>query len=306
MAPGLKTLAAVAAAAVMVGAAIVGRAALDTKNERSGLRLTVACDLLAESFCRAAAAADPRITLRIESPERTTEELRKVAGGERPTIQAWVSVGPWLQMVDGRRSGQARLQQGVTAAVASSPVVLVTKRGQTVGPCGKPPAGCLPLPRNRLGLASPRSSGLGLAGLAQIVLARTGIGVAELDRSAIESGPAATAIDAVSRAAVTNDGLGRQIAASFSEANPVVTTQAAAAPVADRVAVVLSDPAVRTVLQVGFLDETARSALSGGEAAGRALSKSATDAGWGPPGDPSGGLPDPGVLAALQDAWTGP
>ncbi len=44
MPPGLKTLAAVAAAAAMVGAAVIGRNALDTKSERDGLRLTVVCD----------------------------------------------------------------------------------------------------------------------------------------------------------------------------------------------------------------------------------------------------------------------
>ena len=307
MSPMLKTLGSLAAAAAMVGAAVVGRNALDTKSERDGLRLTVACDPVAEAFCRAAAAADPRITLQIESPEKTTKALGAVEAGERPTIQAWVSVGPWLQMADGRRPGQAPLQKGPPIVVAETPLVLATRRGQTLGPCpGKPPAGCLPLPRSRLGLASPRSSGVGLAGLAQIVLAQSGIPVADLDRSAIESGPAATAIDAVARAVDPDDGLGRQLAASFSLANPVVTTQAAAAPVADRVAVVTSDPPVRAVLQVGFLDEAARLPLSSGDPAGRALAKAATDAGWGPPGQPSGGLPDPGVLAALQDAWTGP
>jgi len=306
MSPALKTLGSLAAAVAMVVAAVVGRSALDSKSERDGLRLTVACDPLAEAFCRAAAAADPRITLRIESPEKTTKALGEVEAGERPAIQAWVSVGPWLQMADGRRQGQAPLRQGAAAAVASTPLVLVTRAGQTVGPCGKPPAGCLPLPRNRVGLASPRTSGVGLAGLAQIVLAQTGIAVTELDRSAIESGPAAAAIDAVARAVDPDDSLGRQLAASFSLANPVVTTQAAAGPVAGRVAVVTSEPPVRAVLQVGILDEAGRLPFAVSEPAGRALAKAATDAGWGPAGEASGGLPDPGVLAALQDAWTGP
>ncbi len=306
MPPGLKTLAAVAAAAAMVGAAVIGRNALDTKSERDGLRLTVVCDPLAEVFCQAAAAADDRLTIKVESPDVTTKRLTGLNAGERPDFQAWVSVGPWLQMADGRRSGQPPLQTG-TAVVASSPLVLVTLTGQTIRCSGKPPAGCLPLERNRLGLPSPLRSGVGLVGLAQIVLARTGIAASELDRGGIESGAAGAAIDAVARATDPNPaGLGQQLAANFSLANPVVTTQAATAPVAGRVAIVTSDPPLRAVLQVGFLDALAQTPLSSAEPAGRALAKAAVDAGWEPAGDLAGGLPDPGVLAALQDAWSGP
>lgn len=304
MSPGLKSLAALLAAAAMVAAAIVGRGALDTKKERDDLRLTVACDPLAETFCRAAATADSRITIRVERPDETTKRLVELPDGGRADIQAWVSVGPWLQMADGRRSGQAPLQRDVVYA-ASSPIVLVTRTGQNLGSCGKPPAGCLPLPSNSVGLPSPPTSGVGLAGLAQIVLARTGVAAADLDRSAIESGPAATIIDEVGRRTNPRAGL-EQLNAGFSQANPLVTTQAAAAPAAGRAAVITSEPPVRAVLQVGLLDDKAGPPLSDREPGGRALAKAATDAGWGAAGDPTGGLPDPGVLAALQDAWRGP
>lgn len=306
MPPGLKTLAAVAAAAAMVGAAVVGRNALDTKSERDDLRLTVVCDPLAEAFCRAAEAADDRLTIRVESPEVTTRRLVDLDAGKRPDFQAWVSVGPWLQMADGRRGGQTAVQRR-TAVVASSPVVLVTLPSQTIMCPGKPPAGCLPLERNRLGLPSPLRSGVGLVGLAQIVLARTGVAASELDRGRIESGAAGAAIDVIARATDPNPaGLGQQLAANFSLANPVVTTQAATASVAGRVTVVTSDPPLRAVLQVGLLDLSAQASLSPGEPAGRALAKAATDSGWDSGGDLAGGLPDPGVLAALQDAWPGP
>ncbi len=166
--------------------------------------------------------------------------------------------------------------------------------------------GLPPSDRNRLGLPSPLRSGVGLAGLAQIVLARTGIAAAELDRGAIESGPAGAAIDVVARATDPNPAsVGQQVAANFSLANPVVTTQAATAPVAGRVAIVTSDPPLRVVLQVGFLDPLAQGPLGREEPAGRELAKAATDVGWDPAGDLAGGLPDPGVLAALQDAWPG-
>jgi len=302
MPPGVKTLAAVAAAAAMVGAAIVGRNALDTKTERDDLRLTVVCDPLAEAFCRAAAAADDRLTIKVESPEVTTKRLTELNPDERPDFQAWVSVGPWLQMADGRRGGQAPLSPGVMA-VASSPLVLVTRLGQKIE-CGKPVSACLPLPRNRVGLPSPRTNGVGLAGLAQIVLARTGITAAEFDRSTIESGEGAATIDALVRANDPRE-LGQQVAATFSFANPVVTVRAATTSVASRVAIIPGDPPLRAVLQVGLLDAAARMPLSGGEPAGQAMAKAAIDAGWDQPGDPSGGLPDPGVLAALQDAWPG-
>lgn len=305
MPPALRSLAALVGAAAMVGAAVVGRGALDTKQERDSLRLTVVCDPLARDFCEAAKAADDRITLRIEPPDETTRRLVALPAGERPDFQAWVSVGPWLQMADGRRQGQAPLQRDVLA-VASTPIVLVTRQGQTIGGCGKPPAGCLPLPRPGVGLASPLVSGVGLAGLAQIVLAGTGTSPDALDRRMIEEGPAQSVIDAVARGFNPNDALGRHLAGNFSEANPVVTTQAAAVPVAGRVSVTPSDPPVRAVLQVGLLDDLARQPLKVEEPAGRALAKAATDGGWDRADDPTGGLPDPGVLAALQDAWPRP
>ncbi len=304
MPPGLKSLAAVVGAAAMIGAAVVGRGALDTKKERDDLRLTVVCDPVSEAFCRAAEKADPRLTIRVESPEATTKALVALQPGQAPDFQAWVSVGPWLQMADGRRSGQPPLEQSVRT-VASSQVVLVTRTDQSFTGCVKPaPASCLPLPSRAVGLASPDSNGVGLAGLAQIVLATTGIAPGELDRSAFESGPGADTITRVARSVDTRAGL-EQLNASFSQANPLVTTRAAAAAVGGRAKVVASDPAVSAVLQVGFLDPRAAGPL-GPEAAGQALAKAATDAGWEQAGDPAGGLPDPGVLAALQDEWTGP
>lgn len=302
MPPALRSLAAVVAAAAMVGGAIVARGALDTKKERDSLRLTVACDPLARAFCDAAAAADPRIAVEVESPDETT---RRLVAGERPNFQAWVSVGPWLQMVDGRRTGQPPLQRDVTY-VSSTPIVLVTRKDQNLAACGKPaPAACLPLPSNPIGLPSPKSSGVGLAGLAQVVLAGTGTPVGDLDRNAIEAEPAAGLIDRLGRNARPSAGF-EQLNVGFSQANPLVTTQALAAPVGNRAQIVRSDPPVRAVLQVGVLDDTARAPLGAGEPAGRALARAATDAGWEPADDPTGGLPDPGVLAALQAAWRGP
>ena len=303
MSPALRSGAAAVAAVAMVVAAVVARGALDTRQERDDLRLTVVCDQVAEPFCLAARAADDRLTIRVESPEVTTKALRELPQGGGPDFHAWVSVGPWLQMADGRRPGQAPLQRDVTF-VASSPIVLLTRSGGNLATCGKPAAGCLPLPRAQVGLPSPRRSGIGLAGLAQIVLARSGIPVGELDRGAIQSGPAGDAINDL--AGNTNPGAGlEQLNAAFSQANPVVTTQAVAAPVTARASVVRSEPAVRAVLQVGILDERAKAPLGGGDPAGRALADAARAAGWEAPGDPSGGLPDPGVLAALQDAWPG-
>lgn len=305
MPPALRSLAALVGAAAMVGAAVVGRGALDSKEERDNLRLTVVCDPLARAFCEAAAAADPRITPRFEPPDETTRRLVALAAGERPDFQAWVSVGPWLQMADGRRQGQPPLQRDVTY-LSSTPIVLVTRQGQNLASCGKPaPAACLPLPTNPVGLPSPRTSGVGLAGLAHVVLAATGTPVGDLDRSAIEAEPAASLIDRLGRNTRPSAGL-EQLNVGFSQANPLVTTQALAAPVGNRAQIVRSDPPVRAVLQVGVLDDSARGPLGEGEAAGEALARAATDAGWEPAGDPSGGLPDPGVLAALQDAWRAP
>jgi hypothetical protein len=309
MPPGLKTLAAVAAAAAMVGAAVIGRSALDTKSERDGLRLTVVCDPQAKAFCEAAAAADDRLTLKIETPDVTTKRLTGLDPGERPDFQAWVSAGPWLQMAV---SDPAISAMPINVNyVASTPVVFLTLRSQKFD-CGKPPAGCLPLPAQppavpprspiAVGLPPPRRSGIGLAGLTQIVLARSQISATDLDLSAIQTGKAADAINALIGHTNPRAGL-EQLNANFSGANPLVTIRAAAPPLGERAAVVTSEPAVRVVLHVGFLGDNARMPLSGSEPGGRALAKAAIDAGWDQPGDPSGGLPDPGVLAALQDAW---
>ena len=306
MPPAVRSLAALVGAAAMVGAAIVGRGALDTKQERDSLRLTVVCDPLARDFCEAARAADDRITLRIEPPDETTKRLVGLAAGERPDFQAWVSVGPWLQMADGRRAAPRTGQRPLVIPVATTPVVLVTRPGQDLSCAGRTTAAaCLPLPRNPVGLPSPRTSGVGLAGLAQIVLAASEIRAPDLDRSAFESGPAATAIDRLVRNTNPTAGL-EQLNAGFSQANPLVMTQAAAAKVGTRARIVRSDPAVHAVLQVGILDDSASRPLGTDEPAGSALREAATTAGWDQAGDPTGGLPDPGVLAALQDAWTGP
>jgi len=303
MSPRVRSLAAAAAAIAMVVAAILGRNALDTKKVRDELRITVVCDPLAETFCRAAADADSRLTIRTEPPDKTSRTLVDLPPGGSPDFQAWVTVGPWLQMADGRRTGQPPLQKAI-GFVASTGVVLITGPDQKLTRCGKPkPAACLPLPGLDVGLPSPHSSGVGLAGLAQVVLADTGIAAASLDRNSIESGPASDVIDRLATHTKPNAGR-EQVNAQFSGANPIVSTQAAA-PAFGRAQVVKSEPAVRAVLQVGILDPRAAAPL-GNETAGRALAQAATAAGWEPAGNPAGGLPEPGVLAALQDAWRGP
>lgn len=302
MTPAVKSIAAAVGAAAMVAAAVVGRGAIETKEERDDLRLTVVCDPLAATFCQAAKDADPRLTIVEEPTSVTTTKLAQLAPGAAPGFQAWVSVGPWLQMADGKRTGQVALQKDVLF-VASTPLVLVTRSGQNLAACGKPAAGCLPLATNPVGLPSPKTSGIGLAGLAQVVLAKGGVAPGELDRSTIESGPAADAIDDLTGR--TNPGAGlEQLNIGFSQANPLITTQALAAPAAGRANVVRSEPAVSAVLQVGFLDSKARGPLSD-EGGGRALAAAARSAGWDEPGDPTGGLPEPGVLAALQEEWPG-
>ena len=302
MTPALKSAAAAVGAAAMVLAAVVGRGALDTKKERDDLRLTVVCDPLAEAFCRAAGAVDPRLTIRVEPTQVTTKALVQLAPGTGPDFQAWVSVGPWLQMADGRRTGQAPLQKDVVV-VASTPLVLLARAVPPSATCGKPAAGCLPLPTNPVGLPSPKSNGIGLAGLAQIVLAKSGIPTGDLDRTAIESGPAADAIGDLAGRINTGAGL-EQLNIGFSQANPLITTQALAGPAAGRPNVARTELPVRAVLQVGILDTRAKGPL-GDDAAGRALDEAARKAGWEEAGDPTGGLPEPGVLAALQDAWPG-
>lgn len=303
-----KRLAAFGAAVLMVAAAVAGRGALDTSKAEGDLRVTVVCDPLAEAFCRAAADADSRLTIRVESPAVTTKALIALTPGQVPDFQLWVSVGPWLAMADGRRTGQPPLQSAVRY-LATSPLVLLTRPGQNLtAACNKPsPAACLPLPKNPVGLPSPRISGIGLAGLAQIVLAATGSIADALDRGAITSGPAAEVIDTLSRTTNPTAGL-EQLNVAFSQANPLVTTQAAAAPTGARAQIVRSEPSVRAVLQAAILDPKAAAVLAGGSTA-QTLVKAAVSAGWEAweqSGDPNGGLPEPGVLAALQDAWSGP
>lgn len=303
MPPAVKTLGSVAAAIAMVVAAVLVRGALDTKKVRDDLRLTVVCDPLSEAFCRAAEEADARLTIRVERPDATTEALVGLPLGRAPDFQAWVTVGPWLQMADGGRPGQPPFEKAVTF-VASTPLVLVTNPNQNLAQgCAKPiPAACLPLPRLDVGLPSPKSNGVGLAGLAQVVMAATGTPPADLDLASIESGPASSAIDRLRGR--TNPNAGReQVNARFTVANPIVTTQVAARDYG-AAQVVKSEPAVRAVLQIGILDSRATAAL-GDEPAGRGLARAALTTGWDPPGDPTGGLPEPGVLAALKDAWTG-
>lgn len=302
MTPALKSLAAIVGTVAMVAAAVVGRSAYENNQEDKDQRFSVVCDPLAEAFCRAAAAADPRLTIVPEPPSRTTARLKQLAPDATPDFQAWVSVGPWLQMADGGRTDQSPRQKDVLF-VASTPLVLLARANPPPPACGKPAAGCLPLPTNPVGLPSPKGNGIGLAGLAQIVLAKSGIARGDLDRNAIESGPAADAIGDLAGRTNPDAGL-EQLNIGFSQANPLITVQALAGPAAGRPNVARTELPVRAVLQVGILEVKAKGPLGDG-AAGRALADAARKAGWEEAADPTGGLPEPGVLAALQDAWPG-
>jgi len=287
-------LALVVAVGLVVGAVFV-RSALDNKKVSDAVRVRLTCDPAVIEACRKAAAADERIELKEEEPAKTRARLRDLEPGEEPGLDAWVTVGPWMAMTEGARAGQPALARSV-AAVATTPVNLVVRPGNEA--CASKPVACDKV-RN-IGILPPPVDGVGLAASASIVATAAGIPVADLDRDALISGAGADPLRMLNKLAKST-GLDA-VNASFGPAQAIVTTAAAARAIAPgRVATVHLN--VRAVMEVALLSDGAAGVMAEGSPAGQALRRFMVDAGWEGSPQPSG-LPDAGVLAALQEAWT--
>jgi hypothetical protein len=296
MPPAVKSLLALVGAVGLVVGAVVARNALDTKEVNDAIVVRLTCDPALAEACGKAAAADSRIKLTSEAPEKTRSRLRGLAAGDDPGLDAWVTVGPWMAMTDGARSGQAPLGRS-TRPVASTRVVVVERTD--IQACQPTPLSCGADKVRNIGLQSPTADGVALAGTASLVSTTAGVPVKDLDLSSLTSGVASGPLrDLKNRAKPVGLGV---VNGNFADAQAVVTTAAAARaiPTARAVTVQLD---VSAVAETSFLADAAQVPLGAEAPAGRALRDALVQAGWDGVPVPSG-LPDAGVLAALQDAW---
>ena len=178
----MKRLAAIVLAIGMVFGSVALRNSLDNSTQAqtgtggdSSFRLTCAVELA--DVCNALAATQPNLIVKTEEAGATADRLTLLPEGKGPGFDAWLTVGPWAEIVqDNRRfAGNAELILGKASPVlGSSPAQIVTsKSGQTeleeacggtiTWKClGVNPS--LPQPQS-IGMASP-NTGAGLAVLA--------------------------------------------------------------------------------------------------------------------------------------------
>jgi hypothetical protein len=293
----LKSLLALVGAAGMVVGAVVARGALDDKKVNDAIQVRLTCDPALVDACQKAAAADGRIKVTSEAPAKTAARLRGLASGADAGLDAWVTIGPWMAMTDGARSGQTPLGRS-TRPVASTRIAIVERTN--VAACSKPtPLGCGADIVRSIGIQSPVEDGVALAGAAWIVATQAGTPVTDLDRVALTNGPASAQLREL-KARARPVGL-EVVNASFANAQAIVTTSAAASGIAaTRGATVPTT--VSAVAEVAFLTDSAKVPLAADAPGRAALHDALVAGGWLANPEPSG-LPDPGVLGALQEAW---
>ena len=178
----MKRLAAIVLAIGMVFGSVALRNSLDNSTQAqtatggdSSFRLTCAVELA--DVCNALAATQPNLIVMTEEAGTTADRLTLLPDGTDPGIDAWLTVGPWAEIVQDNRSfaenGGAILGKA-SRVLGSSPAQIVTSKS------GEPEleAACggaitwkclganqsLPQPQS-IGMASP-NTGAGLAVLA--------------------------------------------------------------------------------------------------------------------------------------------
>ena len=178
----MKRLAAIVLAIGMVFGSVALRNSLDNSTQAqtatggdSSFRLTCAVELA--DVCNALAATQPNLIVMIEEAGTTADQLTLLPDGTDPGFDAWLTVGPWAEIVQDNRSftenGGAILGTA-SRVLGSSPAQIVTsKSAQTEleAACGGAITWkclgenqSLPQPQS-IGMASP-NTGAGFAVLA--------------------------------------------------------------------------------------------------------------------------------------------
>ena len=136
----MKRFGALILAVGMIFGSLMLRNSLDTKSQTSNasggsnsvdpdkaFRLTCASDL--EVVCKGLEGANPALTVTIEQAGITADRLTALADGGDPGFDAWLTVGPWAEIVQDNRSFTANAGEVLetpSAVLASSSADIVT------------------------------------------------------------------------------------------------------------------------------------------------------------------------------------
>jgi hypothetical protein len=283
----VNRLLAVVVAIGMVAGALYVRGRIDDEDDGgrgggSGGDLTLVCDPQFESACREASDS-----VLVEDAATTAERL---LGGERPP-DAWLTPGPWADIVDALRSGQAPLYPAHGAVLASTRLALVSGPG---GPSRWKALGTQTGEGDlRLGWRDP-DSGLGVLQLGAFTAGWFGtddVATNDFDPAFEDS------LDRITNEAETaSSPLGRRLQQGVSFAEAVITTETEARALLEQAA-----PGRRGDLRPLYPDPvvSVEAVLAGSGDVADDLRSALKDDGWGEPRPTN--LPSPGVLAALWD-----
>jgi hypothetical protein len=294
---------AVLAALAMIGGAVAWRSSRDSSPVDSGdgfpssganggsivcaQELGDACDALPEG----------RV---VEPAGETADRLLKARDANEAGVAVWLAPGPWADMVDAGRAGQARLFAKRTV-LARTPLVAVLRKGELPSGCVAPVTWkCLgdaaQAPTFRIGAdQSPATSGFLRAAAVAGFLGASTYATNDLD------GAAADWLANLDRRLAAAPGFGAPSVAQFlinqGSAQAFLTTEAAARAANAPPSTV---GAPQPLAAIGAV--LARTKLSSRPIDEAAVTKALGDAHWQPgPAPSSEGLPSPGVLLAMRE-----
>jgi hypothetical protein len=304
MPPIAKTLLALGAAVAMVLVAVFVRGRLDKREVEQALVLRLVCATELGDLCATAAAADARVRPTVENPADTVRRLAGLGPGDDPKIDAWLTVGPWSEIVDSRPGATPLFPQA--RRIASSGIVYAfagTSRNRLA--CGASPlTACVGTKAGgefKPMFDDPLSTGVGLTILAQVVMGATNTQQATVGNADVQPGtPGGEVVSNLKRFRPPGPpNIAQLRTAGGALGNPVITTRAALGTVSG-IDQAEGIPAVNAVAEVALVDPALGVVL---DAVTPAWVDALKKKGWSAPAEEPG-LPDGGVLASFQSAWS--
>jgi len=294
----------------------------DSASSDAKFRLTCAVELA--DVCNALAATQPNLTVKPEEAGITADRLTKLPDNANPGFDAWLTVGPWAEIVQDNRNfteNTGAILGTPSGVLGSSPAKLVTlKSGETAlnTACGGTITWkclgqnqSLPQPQG-IGMPSP-NTGVGLAVLADATNSFFGSNsysasdfedaafIGWFDQLTKKSRESNLGGQTVLERAVVATGTYTTVGALSSEVASLPTSTKKFNPLpAPKGAP--AQPVIAQVRLVPARGVNAKDALDqvNSEVLTNLLAKSNWDTA---PQNPESNLPDPGVLQVLRDMW---
>lgn len=165
-----RFLAAVVSVGLVLGAVVLrSRLNEEGAGDTGGNgRVVLACDTELAQVCARLQDLGAAVEVRVVDPGVLSDEIVDLAPGEKPDIDAWLTVGPWASITDDNRAfGGAEPALAEPRTLATSPTSLVTmasdQTGEQLADCAADVTWkCVAsLPGPRIGLPTPeRGDGL--------------------------------------------------------------------------------------------------------------------------------------------------